>query len=334
VPCLRCAPSGAGPSRGADPARLPPESGGYPDDMSECGARIRRVAVSAVVALLGSVAAGAQAAPARTGVRAPSGSAPIEIERDIAYPAAGGAASRLDAYVVAGSAAGAHAAPAIVLVHGGGWQSGDKASLAGIATAFAQAGFSSFSVDYRLAPAAPYPAAVEDVAAALRWLREPAQVQRFGIDPARIGLFGVSAGGTIAAWVAMSGTGPLDQGARVRAVASWSGPMVLDRYAVRRTPASPNSSVVAYLGCDPHKCRSRERDASPVTHVDGSDPPMLVVNSRHELVPTDQARAMDVMLGDAGVDHRLLLFDGGRHAEQLAPLALAPTLSFFRHALG
>jgi acetyl esterase/lipase len=301
------------------------------------GGRIRRAAAVAAAALLASVGVGAQVAQAATAVAPgarPSGSAPIEIERDIAYPAAGGATSTLDAYVVAGSAAGAHAAPAIVLVHGGGWQSGDKASLAGIATAFAQAGFSSFSVDYRLAPAAPYPAAVDDVAAVVRWLREPPQVQRFGIDPARMALFGVSAGGTIAAWVAMSGTGSLDRGARVRAVATWSGPMALVRYAVRRTPAAPTSSVAVYLGCDPRKCRSRELDASPVTHVDGSDPPMLVVNSRHELVPTDQARAMDLVLGNAGVDHKLLLFAGGRHAEQLAPVALAPTISFLRHALG
>jgi acetyl esterase len=300
--------------------------------MSECGTRIRRVAVLVVVGL-GCLGTGAQVAPALRAAP-PSRSAPIEIQRDIPYPAAGGATSTLDAYVVAGSAAGAHAAPAIVLVHGGGWQSGDKASLAGIATAFAQAGFSSFSVDYRLAPAAPYPAAVDDVAAALRWLREPAQVQRFGIDPARIGLFGASAGGTIAASVAMSETGSLDGGARARAVATWSAPLALGRYAVRRTPAAPNSSVAVYLGCDPRKCRSRARDASPVTHVDGSDPPMLVVNSRHELVPVDQAREMDQVLGLAGVDHKLLLFAGGRHAEELAPVALAPTLSFFRHALG
>src|SRR5690242_8430477 len=187
--------------------------------MSERGARVR-CAVAVVAVVLGGLAIALPAARAATTASTtmstgvpPSGGGPLEIERNVAYPAAGGATSTLDAYVVAGSAGGAHAAPAIVLVHGGGWQSGDKASLAGIATAFAQAGFSSFSVDYRLAPAAPYPAAVDDVAAVLRWLREPAQVQRFGIDPARLGLFGVSAGGTIAAWVAMSGTGPLDDGA-------------------------------------------------------------------------------------------------------------------------
>jgi acetyl esterase len=299
--------------------------------MLRCGARARRAAVVVAVGLVGCLFAGARATPALTATP-PTGHA-VEIQRDIAFPAGDGAVSTLDAYVVAGSAAGTHAAPAIVLVHGGGWQSGDKASLAAIATTFAQAGFSSFSVDYRLAPAAPYPAAVDDVAAAVRWLRDPAQVQRFGIDPKRVGLFGVSAGGTIAAWVAMSGTGSLDDGSRVRAVATWSGPMALVRYAVRRTPTAPTSSVAVYLGCDPHRCRSRERDASPVTHVDGSDPPMLVVNSRHELVPTDQARAMDLILQSAGVDHKLLLFRGGRHAEQLAPVALAPTLSFFRASL-
>jgi acetyl esterase/lipase len=311
--------------------------------MPATGARVRCAVVVAIGLLGGTfvvarpVAAttASETATSKTAATAAgtSGRSAVEIQRNISYPTQGTATSTLDAYVVSGSAPGSKPAPAIVLVHGGGWQSGDKSNLAGIATAFAQAGFSSFSVDYRLAPTAPYPAAVTDVAAAVRWLREPAQVQRFAIDPARIGLFGVSAGGTLAAWVAMDGSGALDRDARVRAVATWSGPMALVKYAVRGTPATPGSSVAAYLGCEPRKCRSRAQDASPIAHVDGSDPPMLIANSRRELVPVDQARTMNVALAAAGVDHHILLFDGGRHAEQLAPVALAPTLRFYRDSL-
>jgi len=301
--------------------------------MSVRGAGVRRAAV--VVGLLSGVVLAAGRVPAATTPgAAPNGGQGVEIERNVPFPVAPGVTSTLDAYVVAGSVAGSHPAPAVVLVHGGGWQSGDKSDLADVATAFAQAGFSSFSVNYRLAPAARYPAAVDDVAAAIRWLRDPAQVQRFGIDPARIGLFGVSAGGTVAASVAMSGSGSLDHDARVRAVATWSAPMALMKYAVRRTPAAPGSAVTAYLGCEPRKCRSRVADASPLAHVDGSDPPMLLVNSRRELVPVDQAREMNAALDFAGVDHKLMLFGGARHAQQLAPVALQPTLAFFRHALG
>ena len=61
---------------------------------------------------------------------------------------------------------------------------------------------------------------------------------------------------------------------------------------------------------------------------------MLIVNSSKELVPVDQARAMDAALAIAGVGHHLLLVPGGRHAEQLAPVATKPTLAFFRRELG
>ena len=60
---------------------------------------------------------------------------------------------------------------------------------------------------------------------------------------------------------------------------------------------------------------------------------MLIANSRHEIVPVDQARAMDGALAVAGVGHHLLLFAGKLHAEQLAPVALQPTLAFFRREL-
>ena len=308
-------------------ARLHAGGAGYSNGMSVCGARVRRAVGAVAVTVLAGVFAGAGVAGAKPGPT--QAHAAVEVERDVAYPTEGFSTSTLDAYM----RSGAHTAPAIVLVHGGGWQSGDKSGLAGIATAFAAAGFASFSVNYRLAPAAVYPAAVTDVAAAVRWLREPAQVQRFGIDPARIGLFGVSAGGTLAASVAMTGEGSLEDGARVRAVATWSAPMALVKYAVEATPAAPRSAVAVYLGCEPRACRSRVREASPLAHVDGSDPPMLLVNSRHELVPVEQPRAMAAALQVAGVDHKLLLIPGGRHAEQLGAVALRPTIAFFRREL-
>src|SRR5690606_23633715 len=81
---------------------------------------------------------------------------------------------------------------AIVVVHGGSWARGSKNDVAWRAVCqwLAKSGYPTFNVDYRLAPAHPYPAAIDDVAAAVAWLREPAQQERFGIDPARIGAFG------------------------------------------------------------------------------------------------------------------------------------------------
>ena len=117
-----------------------------------------------------------------------------------------------------------------MFVHGGGWRAGDRTTfspgeqpVAQAATAFAKAGLVFVSIDYRLAPAHRYPAQLDDLETALRWLRRHAH--RLGIDPDRIGLFGASAGGNLAALAAYRGHGRLDVGTRVRALAIWSSPI-------------------------------------------------------------------------------------------------------------
>lgn len=87
--------------------------------------------------------------------------------------------------------------PAVLSIHGGSWARGDKANADWRNTCLwlASEGFVAASVNYRLVPDVRFPAAIEDVALAVEWLRSPEQVERFGIDPARIGAFGGSAGG-------------------------------------------------------------------------------------------------------------------------------------------
>lgn len=86
--------------------------------------------------------------------------------------------------------------PAIVYVHGGGFRMLDKDSHWLPALVFARRGYVVFNVSYRLAPAHPFPAAIEDVAAAWRWVA--ANARRFGADPDRVGLAGESAGANLA----------------------------------------------------------------------------------------------------------------------------------------
>ena len=87
--------------------------------------------------------------------------------------------------------------PTVVSVHGGSWARGDKANAdwRKVCLWLASEGFVAASVNYRLVPDARFPAQIDDVALAVEWLREPEQVERFGIDPARIAAFGGSAGG-------------------------------------------------------------------------------------------------------------------------------------------
>lgn len=213
---------------------------------------------------------------------------------------------------------------AVLLVHGGGWHGGDKADPQWRAACeqFAQEGFVALSANYRLAPEYVYPAAIDELMAAVRWLREPAQVASLGIDPDRIGTLGGSAGGNLAGLLGSRGAGSLTEGARLSAVVSLSGPMVLTSAALDfpGARAIDASAVLAYLGCTDIGTCTIAADASPVTHVDPTDPPFLLVSSRDErrVVP-EQATTMGAALDKAGVENEVLIVPGNDHAMRLFP---------------
>jgi len=262
-------------------------------------------------------------------VRAPGDRAGVvRVRRGILYGTVAGVRLLLDEYRPAGRLP----RPAVIFVHGGGFRAGDRGSFAPAEQAFrstgealATHGFATFSIDYRLAPRFPFPAAEQDVLAAIRWVRRNAR--DLGVDSSRVGLFGASAGGNLAALAATAPAGALDRGERVRVAVSWSGPMDLTRFY----PA--HQFVAQYVGCVPSDCRRRYRAASPASHVDAGDPPTLLANSTAETVPLAQAREMIRRLSTARVEHRLLLIPGHRHAGQYAGEAWPATLRFLRRFL-
>ena len=213
--------------------------------------------------------------------------------------------------------------PAMVLLHGGGFEEGgrDKGGMPRLCDEFAQRGIVAVSIDYRLLPAASYPAQVEDAAAAVAWLREPTQVERFGLDPARIGVLGSSAGAIIAQSLGTAGEGALDAGSRVRLVVSLSGASDLTPAALEKGEPSPEAqqTIQAYLGClgeEYTACGSTDA-ASPQTQVDASDAPMLLMNGDRELVPVEQLEGMEQALRAAGVDVQTVVEPGAKHGTQL-----------------
>ena len=118
----------------------------------------------------------------------------IGIRKDLEYSRAGGESLRLDACVPDGNGP----FPAVILVHGGGWTSGDKTKgVDPLFAPFSKSGLGWFSINYRHAPKHRYPAAVEDVEAAIRWVKEHAA--EFKVDPKRLALLGESAGGHLVA---------------------------------------------------------------------------------------------------------------------------------------
>ena len=294
----------------------------------------RRACAALLCATL--AAAAALSTPDRTlargiavGAQPPPGSAPpAAVRMTRTYKLLGSRRLRVDIYLPRSE--GRH--PAIVFVHGGGWHTGHRGAytqsvpVSEVADDLARRGYAVFSIGYRLAPAALFPAAPNDVDDAIRWVR--ANAGRFAIDPRRIALMGNSAGGNLAALVGARAAGSWTTGARVRAVVSYSGPMQLDDLEAIFAPRPGVSIIETYLGCKPRECPHRYLSASPTTHLDASDPPMLIVNGSEEIIPLSQAQTMTAALASAGIPHRLLVIPGTRHAGTYRSEAWPQTLAF------
>lgn len=202
---------------------------------------------------------------------------------------------------------------AIVLVHGGSWTRGDKADIAWRAVCqwLASAGYLTVSVNYRLAPADVFPAAIEDVESVVRWLRQPEQITRFHIDPDRIGAFGGSAGGNLVALLGTRGSGSLTTDARVAAVADLSGPTDLTG---RATTDDFIPVQLRYLGCRAEEECPDAVAASPVYAIDPTDPPFFVGHSIAEKIPIAQSKLLVAGLRSAGVSVEFVTAKGTLHS--------------------
>jgi acetyl esterase/lipase len=157
-------------------------------------------------------------------------SKPPEV-RTLTYAARGGADLLLDLYLPAAPIR--RPVPVIVFLHGGGWSGGTRATGPDFRRYLAQDGFAMGSIEYRLTPTVTFPANVEDVRTAVRWLKANAGAQ--GLDPDRICLWGTSAGGHLAAVAALAprgtfeGSDNLDRTSAVRCVLDAYGPIRFDR---------------------------------------------------------------------------------------------------------
>ena len=211
------------------------------------------------------------------------------------------------------------ARPAILSIHGGGWRAGDKqdAPWRDSCGWLASEGFVVFQVNYRLAPLHPFPAAIDDVNVALRWILDPRQVAAYNIDPTRVGAFGDSAGGNLAALLATDGA---RQNVHLKAIAAVSAPMDLTEAGTRlgRLGDGFVQLQLDYLGCDFYSDCPHARQASPIYFLDPGDPPFLIVHATGDtLVPIEQAEAMRDALRSASVDVTFRPKSGSKHALSL-----------------
>jgi acetyl esterase/lipase len=225
--------------------------------------------------------------------------------------------------------------PAVVAIHGGSWRAGDKSNVSwrSICQWLASAGFVTFSIDYRLAPAFTFPAQIEDVRSAVSWIRDSDQVTRYNIDPDRIGVFGGSAGGNLAALVGTEGNGPLTVGSRVAAVAELSGPTDLTAAGLHRGIPPPDFQQLEldYLHCPSFGDCDNARDASPLYQVDPTDPPFFIGHSVQEYIPIQQSDAMVAALRKAAVDVTYVTVKGTAHSIAMLDNPLRAKIVAFLH---
>jgi acetyl esterase/lipase len=240
------------------------------------------------------------------------------IRRGVVYRTVGGLRLRLDAYLPAPAVSRRRA---VLVVHSGGWVFGNRQTLADEAQRLADDGFTAFAIDYRLAPRHRYPAAIDDVRAALQFVR--ARAHQYEIDPNRVGALGTSAGGHL---VALLATRPHHDG--LTAVVSWSGPMDLTATGQARTPKL-RSYYAAFLGCAATRCAARARAASPVWNISRDPPPALLVNSTDELVSLGDLTELADALRRAHGTVATIVLPGGFHAEQYVSAVWPQTVEFF-----
>jgi len=224
----------------------------------------------------------------------------------------------LDLYLPQGTAS----QPLIVFVHGGGWVGGNtrhSGALADFPHALAQLaaeGFVVASVEYRLAGEAPFPAALQDLRAAVRFLKGNAA--KYRIDAAKVAVWGGSAGGQLAALAATScgeqglDPAPAARGSEcVQGAVIWYGVFDFAPVVARNGSAGPDNR---FLGCS-NECDAVVRRASPIAYVTADDPPFLLIHGEGDkTVDVSQSRLMETALKKIGVDVQAMYIPAVDHS--------------------
>lgn len=211
--------------------------------------------------------------------------------------------------------------PAVIWVHGGGWQGGSYMDdLAGAFKIFGK-GFVTGSIEYRLSQEAKYPAQINDCKAAIRFLR--ANAKKYGIDPNRIGVWGGSAGGHLVALMGTTGgvkqlegdVGKyVDTSSEVQAVCDLFGPTEFTEATMKEYIPAVQAMIEGLLGGPISEKRGLARLASPINFASKDDPPMLILHGDQDpLVPMNQSDKLYDVLKKAGVDVTLVKVKGASH---------------------
>ncbi|MDQ3435780.1 MAG: alpha/beta hydrolase [Actinomycetota bacterium] len=230
-----------------------------------------------------------------------------ELEADVWRPPGGGPAGEADA---------AKGRPAVIVVHGGGWRSGERGDFPRWNAWLASKGYVVFDIDYRLSPPPSWRDAPADVRCAVGWVKENAA--RYGVDPERVALMGRSAGGHLALLTAYTqGSAPTPgcdarnlQDTGVAAAVAFYPPTDL----ARLSSLGYLGGMDRFIGGTRDAVPERYRLLSPVLRVDPRAPPTFLAHGGDDqIVPPAQSELLADRLREAGVPHRLVELPWANH---------------------
>jgi len=208
--------------------------------------------------------------------------------------------------------------PVILCIHGGGFRAGKRESYDGQIIRLAEKGYVAVTVSYRLAPKYPFPAAIHDTKAAVRWLR--ANAKKYNIDPDRIGVTGGSAGGHLAQFLAVTSDvkefegdgGNPEQSSKVKCVVNVYGPSDFTKSYGKSVDAA--EVLPLFLGGNVEKARAAHIKASPLYWVTPNAAPTLCIHGTEDkYVAHEQAVWMVDKLKASHVEAELLTLEGAGH---------------------
>ncbi|ODS59182.1 MAG: hypothetical protein ABS36_01615 [Acidobacteria bacterium SCN 69-37] len=264
----------------------------------------------------------------------------VRVVRDIPYASAGDRALALDLHMPEGVSN----PPLVVWIHGGAWRQGSRAS---VRPEFAQHGFATASVDYRLSTEARFPAMVHDIKAAIRFLR--ARAGDYGYRADRIAIAGDSAGAHLAALVGVTnGVADLegalgdhrDRSSAVQAIVAYYPATNLATILDQSTPFGLGVRVPALqllLGDLPGRAPDLARLASPVSHVDAGDPPLLIFHGdRDPQMPIAQSHELEDRYEAVGLEGTLVVVHDAVHGGEAfySGAHLARAIAFLQRTIG
>lgn len=238
--------------------------------------------------------------------------------KDLAYVTDGDERQKLDIYLPADYETAETPLPLVLLIHGGGWQEGDKemdGHMQNFAKRFNAAGYAVAANNYRFVPEHRMPAQIEDCKSAVRWLR--ANVKKYNLNPEKFGAWGISAGGHLTAMLATTGETRefdvgenLDESSAIQAACVLCGPADFIFWMEDR----PGVMFIfpKLFGGPPRETKGLAAKMSPRLHVSEKTAPMMLMHAEDDnLVPVIQAEKMAETLKEKGVSHVFHRFPAG-----------------------